>query len=71
MYENIHIKFVGNDSQYHYEIIDVPSQERICGCMWLKLNGSKLSVRDTITLLSPNDGGIEIRGSGAGREIQL
>jgi len=71
MYSNIHIKFVGDESQYHYEITDVQNSERICGCMWLKLNGSKLSARDTMTLLAPNDGDIEIRGTGAGREILL
>jgi len=70
MYKNIHIESVGDESQYHYKIHNLVTGERICGCMWLKLNGSKLSFRDDMQLLD-SDGGIEIRGSGAGREIQL
>ena len=70
MYTNIQIEYVGDESQYHYVIKDLQSNERICGCMWLKINGAKLSFRDSLTLLDP-DGGIEIHGTGAGREIQL
>jgi len=70
MYTNIQIKFVGGESRYHYEIRDMQAQERICGCMWLKVNGVKLSFRDSLTLLDP-DSGIEIHGTGARREIRL